>query len=715
VPQISIAVFDRDRLIRIVPVSRLPFSIGRARTCDLQLDHSSVSRTHARVVALDGRLSLLDAGSTNGLIVNGKAGRSFTVQRGDKLALGPYTLHFDPGETAGAGSEGAAGTGERPYQALQAMLALAAELGRPIDQEQLLEKMLDCLIQAFEADRGFVLLVQEKTGELVPAMARRFAAGEIAATISHTVAKEVARTAQPILIEDIKAQEQFRVTPSIAREGIRSILCAPIASGGQTRGVLYLDSPLAARTFLPADLDLLNVVAGHAARVLDAHREVGMLRRDRARWKAIQTGAGGASGGGAAGAAGAFEEIVGSGETMRRLVDQARRAAGRDITVLLLGESGTGKEVLARAIHHASARREGPFVAVNCAALAPGVVESELFGHEKGAFSGATERRMGRFELADGGTLFLDEVGEIPPDVQVKLLRALEERTIEPVGSNTPAPVDVRLLCATNADLEALVSRRAFRDDLFYRINVLSFVLPPLRERPEDIPDLVDHFVREMGSRARRSAVQGVDEEALALLMAYPWPGNIRELRNIVERALVLETSAKITPASLPFGLRPKRLAAGAAGTSAGVADDRSAAEEEAGGAGLLDRARDSLERSLILKALKASGGNVSKAAQQLGVHRMSLQRRLDALAIDMDRWQAEQDGEERERIVGLLRRHDGNLAAVAAELGLSRSTAYRRLKALSIDARQFGVAAPPVPDAPGGPGGPDDGDDRGA
>src|SRR5512138_3440267 len=247
--------------------------------------------------------------------------------------------------------------------------------------------------------------------------------------------------------------------------------------------------------------------------------------------------------------------LVGSSEAMRRVLEQVRKVASTDATALVLGESGTGKELVARAIHDESARREKPFISVSCAAIPEGLLESELFGHEKGAFTGAVKRKLGRFELAHEGTLFLDEVGELPPSVQVKLLRVLQERRFERVGGEETVEVDVRLVSATNRDLAEMVKEGRFREDLYYRLDVVAMRLPPLRERPGDVEELARFFVGKLGPRFGRR-VSGFTPEALALLKRHRWPGNVRELENVVEQALVFAEGEHIGPEDLPDGLR---------------------------------------------------------------------------------------------------------------------------------------------------------------
>ena len=302
------------------------------------------------------------------------------------------------------------------------------------------------------------------------------------------------------------------------------------------------------------------------------------------------------------------EGILGESGRMQEVLSLVRRVAASDATVLIRGESGTGKELIAKAIHYASRRAEGPLVRVNCAALPETLLESELFGHEKGAFTGAQATRRGRFELAHGGSLFLDEIGDLPPHLQVKLLRVLQEREIERVGSSRPIPVDVRLLAATHRDLEALVKAGGFREDLYYRINVVTLVVPPLRERREDIPLLLDHFLSKF-ARENGKTIRGLTREARDTLLRYDYPGNVRELENLMERAVVLTRDEVIGRADLPLSVRD--------------------AEPESGEATGLPAAVEGLERRMIRDALARADGVQTRAAELLGISERVLRYKL--------------------------------------------------------------------------------------
>jgi two-component system response regulator HydG len=311
--------------------------------------------------------------------------------------------------------------------------------------------------------------------------------------------------------------------------------------------------------------------------------------------------------------------LIGGSEPMRRVLDQIRKVAPTDATVLVLGESGTGKELVARAVHDGSARREKPFVSVSCAAIPEGLLESELFGHEKGSFTGAVRRKLGRFELAHEGTLFLDEVGELPPPVQVKLLRVLQEQRFERVGGEETVEVDVRLVSATNRDLAAMVKEGRFREDLYYRLDVVPIHLPPLRERPGDVEELARHFLAHAAPRLGR-AVNGFSPEALELLRRHRWPGNVRELENVIEQALVFAEGELVTAAELPQALRRTPAPTGLPVPTG----DRS-----------LTEILEELERQLILAAYEKAKGVKAETARLLGIKPSALYYKLEKYGIE--------------------------------------------------------------------------------
>jgi two-component system response regulator AtoC len=355
----------------------------------------------------------------------------------------------------------------------------------------------------------------------------------------------------------------------------------------------------------PFDVDEIHLLVRQAAQQRVLEREVCYLRAELDR-------------------AHGFDSLVGRHPAMVRLYEQIAQVSQTHATVLVTGESGTGKELVARAVHRQSARRDAPFVAVNVAAIPDGLFESEMFGHEKGAFTGAHARKLGRFELAHGGTLFLDEVGSLRVDLQAKLLRALQEREVERLGGTKTIPVDVRVIAATNVDLRSLVRARAFREDLYYRLNVATLSIPPLRERKDDIAILVEHFIRKY-AREFKKDVRGISRGALPSLAAYDWPGNVRELENVIERSVALATRAVIRLDDLPLDLaihdEPAR---GPAGAPQSLPLS-------------LKEARDRFEQVYILRALERENWNQSRAARSLGVHRNTLLARLAGWGIRRD------------------------------------------------------------------------------
>jgi DNA-binding NtrC family response regulator len=350
--------------------------------------------------------------------------------------------------------------------------------------------------------------------------------------------------------------------------------------------------------------------------------------------------------------------LVGDSQEMHAIFDVIEKVADSPSTVLITGESGTGKELVAKALHENSSRKNGPFIKINCAAIPKTLMESELFGYEKGAFTGATSSKPGRFELADGGTLFLDEIGEIPVEMQVKLLRAIQESEFERVGGIKTIKVDVRLITATNRDLEQEIARGNFRDDLYYRLNVVPLQIPPLRKRRGDIPLLVRHIIKRFNDRLKKN-VAGIADDALAALEGHAWPGNIRELENVLERTILFSKNELIARADLPEELGQSQAASGpvavptaavapapsapVAAPAAAAADDGESAETEdealavAGESSLKDIVRaetNRVEKELIAKALNETGGNVTQAAKLLKISRKSLQMKMKELGL---------------------------------------------------------------------------------
>ncbi len=353
----------------------------------------------------------------------------------------------------------------------------------------------------------------------------------------------------------------------------------------------------------PFELDKISHTVKRAFQYQDLTQEVQVLRDEIS--SLVQT-----------------ERIVGNSAAMQEVYKTVGKVAKSDATVLITGESGTGKELVAEALHYNSTRRSGPLVKVSCAALPETLLEAELFGHEKGSFTGAMAMRKGRFELADKGTIFLDEIGEMSLATQTKLLRVLQERRIERIGSAIPIKVDIRVICATNKDLQKQVEQQKFRDDLFYRLNVINIHMPALRDRKEDIPALVEHFLAKHRYSASAQPAT-ISEEALKRLMEYDWPGNVRKLENVVERAVVLSRGQIITSRELPFGEHE------------GGDHDEEGGEEVSAEKSFFKKSVAQFEKDLIMKALRDAGGNRSKAAEMLGIYRRLLYAKIKEYGLE--------------------------------------------------------------------------------
>jgi formate hydrogenlyase transcriptional activator len=432
---------------------------------------------------------------------------------------------------------------------------------------------------------------------------------------TETMAAWVFDRQRPVLRRDLEQEQQYPNDRRLVAEGLRSDCLVPLVVGGRSIGTLNVGSRTPNR-YSDADLALLQEIGNQVALAVEnmqTYEEIAALKARLEKenvylQEEIRTEHN-------------FDEIVGGSPALLAVLRQVEQVARTDSTVLLCGETGTGKELIARAIHGRSPRRQRPLVKVNCSAISAGLVESELFGHLKGAFTGAIERRIGRFELADGGTIFLDEVGELPPETQVKLLRVLQEQEFEPVGSSRSVRVDVRVIAATNRDLQDAVQAGTFRADLFYRLNVFPVELPPLRERRSDIPQLAMFFLAHYGRKLGRS-MEGIAQAAMDRLVGYAWPGNVRELQNVIERAVILARGSILEP-------EPDLVSMLASATTARTQVATPAAPG-------FPTMKD-VERDHILAALKQAGGVVEGprgAARMLSLHPNTLRHRMDKLGI---------------------------------------------------------------------------------
>ena len=613
------------------PVGGEALPIGRHSSNRLQLPDLAVSRHHCTLEPSGNRFVLRDLGSRRGTFVNGLPVQERALEEGDLITLGgslflfqlgdggaegggpavlldagtptaETTIHLAPGEALYSRpgevlAALASDRGGRIARDLHSLLQISTALQSLRSTEALARRLLESVLSAVPADRAALLLVDRGTAELADAFALDRQGSAELFPVSRTLASRVLGERLAVLAADVLEEPELAGAASLRSHFVQSLIAVPLTHLDRPLGVLYLDTREPGRRFDEGHLELAAAVAGLASAALATVRRIEWLEEENRRL-----------------AAGFPHDMVGESPRMRDVFRLLNRVAVTDSTVLLLGESGTGKELAARALHRASPRAERPFVAVNCATLSETLLESELFGHEKGAFTGAVARKIGKVEAADTGTLFLDEVGEIPLPLQAKLLRFLQEREFDRVGSPRPVQVDVRVVAATNRNLEREVRAGTFREDLFYRLNVISLHLPPLRERREDIPLLASHFAVQVGRRLGRS-VAGFTPEARAALLRYDWPGNVRELANAVERAIVLGEDEFIRPEDLPEAV----LEAGSA-TGAPVTRYHETLNET--------------KKRLILAALAEAGGNVTKAGARLGLHPNYLHRLISNLGL---------------------------------------------------------------------------------
>lgn len=602
-----LALFGSQRGLR-VPLDR-PLIVGRAATADLQVVDGKVSREHCRI-QVDTQITVEDLGSQNGTFVNGVViSQPTPVREGDEIGVGD-TLFLVAGDDVDV-AQARYGEGTllvapptqiarvAPPVTVQGLGDVAARLLAAASEEEAAAVVLDAIEAELQPRRASLLVrVHGPRGWRIVPLATR--GEEALASVSRTLLGLCDGSRRGVLVEDAADHRELRGARSVVLHSLRSVMVAPWGQTGQSdvgpRGYVHVDRD-ADRPFTSAHLAWLETLAGMTALRLDVRTPASPAAR----------------------------APVGSSSAFREALRLAEAAARVDSTVLLLGESGTGKEELARFIHARSRRAAEPFVAVNCGAIAEALAESELYGHEKGAFTGAVATRLGAFEAADGGTLLLDEIGDLPASLQVKLLRVLQERVVVRVGSTVARPVDVRLLAATHRSLPDEVKSGRLREDLYFRLDVLSIPLPPLRQRRDDIPLLARALLERTAARLGLR-VPELSPAALAALGAWDFPGNVRELGNVLERVLVLRDAHDPGPvdaddvqAALGRELR--------APTIAGV---------EVNLDGTLGEAVARLEKASIEAALRRARGVKSHAAKLLGISRPTLDKKIAELNIDI-------------------------------------------------------------------------------
>ena len=612
----------------IFELTNSEISLGRDGKNTIRLNDPSVSRRHSLIKREtnsdneSGKFTITDLESFNGTFINGMPIREQALAHGDQIALGDVVLLFLLDETeAGSGTTITSGEinlitrstirlrkedalylrpdkvlAELPATArvardLNALLKISRSLGAIRNLEELHNELFKLIVEVAPADRVMILFADKLAGTLSSARGWSKSSGrDDSIKGSETIIRQVLEDGVALLSNDLVDDEAFNNAPSLMRARVCSVICVPLTVFEKPLGVIYLDTSDRATRFDEDHLQLLTGMGGIAASALENARHLAWFEQENQRLQ---------------------EEIrvehkmIGQSEPMQSVIKLIGRAAPTEATVLIRGESGTGKELAAHAIHLNSSRSGKPFVAINGATLSETLLESELFGHEKGAFTGAIAQKRGKLEIANGGTLFLDEVGEIAPAIQARLLRVLQEREFERVGGTRPIKADVRLVAATNKDLEAAIEAGTFRKDLYYRLNVVVIEMPALKDRADDVQLLASYFISVYSKECKRR-INGITPAARALLAAYHWPGNVRELENAIERAVVLGSTEMIEPEDLPEALFETSDIA----VAADYHDKLKAAK-----------------KLIVLKAMEDAKGNYTEAAKSLGLHPTNLHR----------------------------------------------------------------------------------------
>jgi transcriptional regulator with GAF, ATPase, and Fis domain len=615
-------------------------TVGRALGNDVAIPGEHLAETHVQVL-FDGRdFNLEEVDKQADILVNGKKKRRTRLVHGDRITLCDVELSFSifdepqkvahfPGKESATSERGERDSGVGPstvisdtqlhvtqqqLSGLRKLYEFSEKLMTMKDIDRLLEAMLDAVIEATGAEKGLILLNDDafaneskadtpaqpdkgepssKGGTIRAARnVKREAIADASGTISDSIVRKVIETGRPVIVSDALTDSQFKTSESVLALRLSSVMCAPLVSQGHVQGVMYVGNDRVKGLFDKNQLDVLSIFASQASLILENAMLLHALRADKEKLVAELKDK-------------RFGDIIGACPSMLEVFRKLQKVATTDISVLITGETGTGKELIAREIHRRSNRANGPFVVINCGAIPENLIESELFGHVKGAFTGAVASRGGKFQAAGGGTLFLDEIGELPLNLQVKLLRALQERVVFRVGDSKPEKVDIRVVAATNRILEDEIRGGRFREDLYYRLNVVNIYLPPLRDRGDDVLILAKAL---MSKHAEELATQvrGFTPQALAAIKRSPWPGNIRQLENRLKKALVLCEKALLSPDDLDLG-------------------------QEAESSILpLEKAKEEFQRKYVLEVLERNNGNRTKTARDLGVDPRTIFRYLE-------------------------------------------------------------------------------------
>jgi transcriptional regulator with GAF, ATPase, and Fis domain len=602
----------------IYEIREAEIAIGREDANQIVIEDKSVSRRHCLLSRQGERFLLKDLQSHNGTFINDVPVIERVLEHGDCIRLGTSLLLFvlHEAEPVPASSKIQFVEGDELTKSgirlklgdvlhlmardLSTLLRVSKALKSSHGLESLQQTLLELILDVIPAERGVILLTDELLSDepLITTLDKRSGTrGPI--RLSRTVIQQVSSERTAIMSNDVASNHTLGTAQSLVGAQVRSLLCVPLEFN-QAVGVIYLDAYDPAIRFDQSQLQLLTAIAGIAAIALENARRFGRLEGEYTRLRQVTR---------------AEHNMVGESPGVLNICRLIERVAPSDSTVLILGESGTGKELAAYAIHQNSQRARRPFVVVNCATLTDTLIESELFGHERGAFTGAIQQKKGKLEVADGGTVFLDEIGELAPALQSKLLRTIQFKEFTRVGGVATIKSDFRLIAATNRDLKEEVRQGTFRQDLFYRLNVVTLTMPPLKERGADVELLANYFITKYSKKCKRR-VLGLSTGARACVLAYDWPGNIRELENAIERAIVLGTADTIQEEDLPESVLE-------------------ASRSTPTAMKFCDLVREA-KRRIIREAMEQAGGSYAKAAAQLGIHVNNLHRHMRTLGLKL-------------------------------------------------------------------------------
>ncbi len=641
-------------------------TVGRAPSNQIVLADPKCSRQHCEFYVREGQWFVRDLESRNGITVDGRrVDQEWELEVGQAVGIGACTLVFTDHEPndepqrstmatlpfsvierkTGTRYDAPAGRAVVPpgRHGVAELFRLAQAMTAARNLTELTESVLEGLLRGTNAQLGAVLLLPpeclEPSTELLQPVAVKGPPDVEQPPFSDYLSELVLSDREALLVHDVSEHSSLIDRQSLHELSARSAICAPIRNQEDVLGVIHLYTTDVAHPLDAEQLEFTLALADHFAAHLGAMRERMELERTVSRAQTVNREL--------VDQLGVETELIGASEALQKVRRAIARVAPTDATVLIRGESGVGKELVARAVHFNSERKEGPFVCINCAALTESLLESELFGHEKGAFTGAAGQKAGKFEQADGGTLFLDEIGEMQADLQAKFLRVLEGQPFERVGGGKPIIVDVRVVTATNRHLEQAVREGRFRSDLYFRLQVIEITVPPLREHPQDIVLIAHHFLHRFARKAR-VPVKGFSREALDKMLNYSWPGNVRELRNVVERAVILSDHDLLKPEDITLaGIDVSRLQTPAAASPAPPTEPPADRPTEPGDrplartaseidvADALDRfvedeiPLDDLDRRYLEAVLERCDWNKSQAARILGIERTTLDRRL--------------------------------------------------------------------------------------